>query len=119
MKPQFENASKSFKTLNPHLFGVGGLPAPVAKQNTSCALDGGGPGSEASKEGVGPRYRVTITVYRRRLLDSDNSIGGLKPLRDEIAIWLRSDDSDRLIQWEYHQLKTQQRPGTAVKIERL
>lgn len=39
MKPQFENASASFKALNPHLFGLGGLPSPQPQQNQPRALD--------------------------------------------------------------------------------
>jgi hypothetical protein len=118
MNPNFENASESFKALNPHLF-VGGLPSPLAKQIASCPLDSVVEGGKASQKGVGQRYRVTITVHRKRLLDSDNHIGGLKPLRDAIASWLKMDDGDDGVAWEYHQLKTAGTTGTFVKIEQL
>jgi len=66
----------------------------------------------------GPRVRVTLLAFRRRLQDSDNSIASMKPLRDEIAHWLGLDDADTRIAWEYGQQATRGSEGVAVRIER-
>jgi hypothetical protein len=65
---------------------------------------------------AGVRFRVDIISIRRRLVDGDNLQTGAKPLRDSIAHWLRTDDADRFITWEYHQLETRGEEGTIVKI---
>jgi len=51
-------------------------------------------------------------------LDADNLIGGFKPLRDAIAATLlHTDDAEKFVEWEYHQVKTAGRTGTSVRIE--
>lgn len=107
--------SDDFKKLNPHLFGMGGLAANQPEQKARPAL--GQKQQRPPSRSGGVAYRVTIIACRSRLLDSDNHIGGCKPLRDAIACWLRCDDSDKFIEWEYHQIKTSGAEGTAVRIE--
>lgn len=51
-----------------------------------------------------PILPVKIISFRSRILDSDNYISGCKGLRDAIAKSLGMDDSDRFIQWHYHQI---------------
>ncbi len=65
----------------------------------------------------GPRVRVTLIAYRRRLQDSDNSIASMKPIRDLIADWLGLDDADNCIAWEYGQHQTRGGEGVAVRVE--
>jgi hypothetical protein len=78
-------------------------------------LDRPQPAQQDGAAEVGGSPRVTIVVFRRRLVDDDNLIGGCKYLRDAVAASLRVDDGK--IEWEYHQVKTAGRTGTAVKIE--
>jgi hypothetical protein len=61
--------------------------------------------------------RITLITLRRRLLDDDNGVGSLKPLRDAIANTLGFDDGSPLIQFEYGQQKTDGEEGVVVKIE--
>lgn len=50
--------------------------------------------------------RATLTVYRNRLLDSDNLSGGCKQLRDALVhVGLLVDDSPKWSNWEYRQEK--------------
>ena len=115
MNPLFNHASESFKRLNPHLYGVGGVRAAEPEPTHAQTLDGAPAPQQDGPAQVARRPRVTITVYRYRLLDDDNLIGGCKYLRDAVAASLRR--SDDLIDWEYHQIKTKGTHGTAVKIE--
>lgn len=116
------HGSESFRRINPHLFGLGGVQPKVTQQKVGPALDGK---SQGRKEGGyrlatnGPILRVTLISFRSRLLDSDNLAGGFKPLRDAIARWLGLDDSDKIIEWECGQILTRGKQGTAVRIERL
>jgi hypothetical protein len=66
-----------------------------------------------------PRILVSLCGCGPRLLDSDNFIGGCKPLRDAIARWIGLDDNDSNIRWEYAQCQTSGRNGTIVRIERI
>ncbi len=61
-------------------------------------------------------YRVTITRWGPRKLDSDNLIAGCKALRDGIADRLGLDDADERIVWEYTQERHAERQVT-VRIE--
>ena len=63
--------------------------------------------------------RITFVRFCKREFDDDNLAGSLKQLRDIIAAWIGCDDSKRNIEWEYNQILTRGRCGTAVKIERL
>lgn len=60
--------------------------------------------------------RIAIIGFRSRLLDDDNFRGGCKPLRDAIALWLGTNDSDKNIHWEYAQCQTSGQEGTAVRL---
>lgn len=113
---KFDHASESFKRLNPHLF-VGSVEKPFTERNIAQALDSISEARKRCEKSL--EIRVTLTSYRASLLDRDNLIGGLKPLRDAIAASIGLDDSDEIITWEYHQLKTDGCEGTAVRIEML
>lgn len=120
MNLNLDDLPPHIKALNPDLFGrrspVARLPVTQPQHPPAPALGRPGPGAQAGRQSSG--FRVTLTSYRRRPLDRDNLVGGLKPLRDAIARTLGHDDSDEVIEWEYHQLKTSGAPGTAVRIER-
>lgn len=62
---------------------------------------------------------VTITSYRRRLLDEDNLIAGCKSLRDGIAASLGVDDADGRVKFECRQQQTDGAEGTLVMISRV
>ena len=115
MKPDFSHASEAFKRLNPHLCGVGGLRAAQPEPADARALDGAHAPQQGGAAQVGDRLRVAIVVFRRRLVDDDNLVGGCKYLRDAIAASLRRDDA--AIDWEYHQVVTKGKTGTVVRIQ--
>lgn len=118
---KFDNASDSFKRLNPHLFGGVALPSPKSEPRQSRPLDNQDAVRQERKfrmVGCGKQImRVAIISLRSRELDKDNLTGGSKPLRDAIARWFGLDDHDDTVHWEYHQVITKQRTGTAVRIE--
>ena len=118
MKPDFPHASESFRKLNPHLFGVGGLRSAEPQSDPGPALDSQPPEQKESPRGLGQgrRWHVCIIVLRRRIIDGDNLAGGCKALRDTIARWLGCDDAERFIEWEYGQHRTEGQVGTVVKI---
>lgn len=62
------------------------------------------------------RRRVHLTAHLTRLMDGDNMITGLKPLRDAVAMHLGIDDSDKYTIWEYSQSQTVGPPGVVVLI---
>lgn len=62
---------------------------------------------------------ITITSYRRKLLDDDNLVAGAKALRDAIATSLGVDDADLRLKWEYRQHTTDGAEGTLVTISRV
>lgn len=79
-----------------------------------------GPARPAPSQKSGARRLVvSLVVFRRTPVDDDNLSGGLKWLRDAIARSLGIDDGDRRVRFEYAQLATTGREGTAVKIERV
>ena len=110
----FKHASESFKRRNPLLFGVAGLSAAQPK----CGGRHGAAGAAATQTRSQDRVVVSLVVFRRTPLDDDNLTGGLKWLRDAIAKSLGIDDGDKRIQFEYGQIVTRGREGTAVKIEK-
>jgi hypothetical protein len=66
-------------------------------------------------------HDVAVTVVRcapRPLRDDDNLTASAKAVRDEIARWLGSDDSDSRIEWRVEQRKsTRKDQGTVIRIE--
>ena len=103
----------------PHLAPVGRVETAQPQPHARPALDGE-PAPQtrrATRVASGPRVRVTVIAYRRRLQDSDNSIASMKPLRDEIARWLGLDDADNCIAWEYGQHQTRGGEGVAVRVD--
>lgn len=108
---EIPQGSEAYRRLNPHVFSVAKLRAEVTEpdqrsQGQDSALEAGA---------ASPRYSVTITVFRRRLLDGhDNAAASCKQVADHITAFLGLDD-DRLIDWEFHQVKSR-RQGTHVLI---
>jgi len=113
-----KNVSDAVRRRNPHLYGakMGGLEAGQSKQTPVQALAG-----RKQKQQGGPRRLgiiVTMCVHRRRIVDDDNNIGSLKPLRDAIAKSLGLDDGDKTIAWQYTQVQTRGKEGVQVSMER-
>jgi hypothetical protein len=96
---------------------VGGLETSQPKQTPSRTLVSPDAKRKSGKAGV--EFIITLLSHRRRLLDSDNHIGSLKPLRDGIAKTLGIDDGSLAVRWQYHQIKTEGREGVVVTVERL
>jgi len=126
----FPHASESFKRLNPHLFGVGSVPATKPEQNprTLHAVPAGEEGGEGGVAPEGGRslredtaLAITLIACRRRLLDDDNLTASLKFLRDAIADNLLpgmyAGRADAFFAWECSQVETRGQEGTIVKIE--
>lgn len=109
--------SEAFRKLNPHIFALAGLrPAQPKPDQRSKSQD---QRMEARQERI--RYRVTFTVYRKRLLDQgDNDRYAMKPLRDRVAEYLGlANDNNEFLQWHYFQIKSRGPLGTHVLIETL
>lgn len=99
--------------LNPHL--VGSVPTTQPQPVAAPSLDG--PGFKLAEGAPGSlKWIVILTAYRRRLLDDDNHVGSLKPIRDAVAQHLGVDDGSPRIKFEYHQNKTSGRVGVSVVI---
>jgi len=110
LKP--DDLPEHIKRINPHLF-VGGVEKRFTKRDVAAALD---KAIQARPERTGSVV-VSLVSYRRKELDSDNLVGGLKPLRDAIANSIGIDDGDKRIRFEYGQIVTTGHEGTMVKIE--
>jgi hypothetical protein len=52
-----------------------------------------------------PKAKLQPLHGEYQAVDDDNLRGGLKAIRDGIAIWLRRDDGDDSLFWEYYQAK--------------
>ena len=116
--PRKANVSEAFRRRNPHLFGVGGLGAGQPQSHQGPALVQDPQAREASGEGVASgSARVTFCFFTHRILDDDNYVGGMKPLRDAIARWIGIDDGDPRLVWKYHQIPTAGRCGVSTTIE--
>lgn len=65
-----------------------------------------------------PRNRkpanVILTRLAPRRLDSDNAVGAMKHVRDEIALLCGFDDRDESVRWQYAQERAK---GYAVRCE--
>lgn len=118
MKLDEIQGSTTFRKLNAALFAaLAARPAQGAEpsrrsHSTDCRLDGPAPR-------LG--YRVTITQFRRRLLDGHDSLAfAVKPIVDEIGVFLGyPNDSDPALHWEYGQQETRGEEGVIVKIQPL
>lgn len=61
---------------------------------------------------------VTLTRCAPRQLDSDNAVGALKAVRDEVAAWLGVDDRDERIEWVVAQSKVPKiKQGTLIQFD--
>lgn len=111
MNPEFQNASESFKRLNPQLFrGVSpAQPQPDGRRDLAPA--------DAPQKGGPRRVVICLVGHRRRKLDDDNFVGACKHLRDAIASSLGMDDGDPRLRWEYSQHETGGAEGVAVTIQ--
>ena len=113
-----ENVSESVRRRNPEIYGpVRAVRSDLGERDPHTALDKKPRRIKKSKGSVA--LCVTLIVCRHRLLDSDNSCGSLKGLRDVIARHFGLDDADDCIRWEYGQVRTDGIQGVIVKIERL
>ena len=114
-----QQVSESVRRLNPHLYPNGGVlrqvEVQVPKQAAQKALDGNRP-KHKRRKGRQP-ICVTLVASRRTILDDDNNVGALKPLRDAIARSLMLDDGDARIRWEYGQCESKGTEGVMVRIE--
>jgi len=114
-----KNASESVRRRNPHLYGnqVGKVEASVTKPASVPALDSRKQKQKGSSRSL--EVVVTMCVHRRRIVDDDNNIGSLKPLRDAIAGTLGFDDGDKAITFQCAQVYTRGQEGVQVTIEKL
>lgn len=97
---------------------VGGLEAHQPERAPAPALDGRRQERQGGAKGVvGCRYLVTIVAVRARLLDDDNNVGSVKPLRDAIAASLGMDDGDWSVEWVVGQAKCAGKEGCFVSVE--
>lgn len=113
-----QRVSESVRRRNPHLYGgVGCVEASQPKQPVAPALDRG----IKKQKKRSPRLEIVVTMsaHRGRILDDDNNVGSLKPLRDAIADGLGIDDGDPAIKFCCSQIQTRGREGVLVTIERL
>lgn len=123
MKPDWKekiaNAPESFKARNPHLYQpvVGRVRSKVAESDRT--REGEDPTMGLSAEV--PCFCITITVYRKRLVDGhDNSRMACKALVDAITTVLGFDsDSDPRLEWIYHQIQSKITHGTHVIITKI
>lgn len=130
MKPEFKNASESFKRLNGHLFGLGSLGTFVNEPKQQRALERQTSPNQSRNQSMGRSrgrkseriLRITLLRFGKTEWDSDNLIAGLKPLRDTVAQWFfggtrGQHDGDKKIEWIYGQVKTTGQRGVLVKAE--
>lgn len=64
-----------------------------------------------------PRWVVTMVAHVRTYLDDDNLANAMKPVQDELADHLGTDDGSGLIRWQRGQVETRGAEGVAVSIE--
>lgn len=102
----------AIKARNPGLVTVGAVQR---EQDPQPALDTHVQREQAPGKALG--YVVSIVVFRKRLLDDDNSVGSVKHLRDIIARHIGLDDGDERVKWQYSQVRTDGEPGTLVVVQ--
>jgi hypothetical protein len=108
--------SKAFRKLNPHLNPLAaGLSTKESKSNDGIKSED--KSVERKQESV--EFCITIICFRKRLLDShDNLASSCKPLVDRITEWLGfNSDDNKLLSWNYAQIKTRGKVGVIVKID--
>lgn len=65
-----------------------------------------------------PPYVVTMTRISAGYLDDDGNVGAFKPVRDEIADWLRLNDRDPRVTWNCEQAACRMNEGgMSIQIE--
>jgi len=112
-----EKILRADQEQNPHRRQVDGLETSQPKPAAARALVSPDAKRKSGKAGV--EFIITLLSHRKRLLDEDNHIGSLKPLRDGIAKTLGIDDGSLAVRWQYQQIKTEGREGVVVTVERL
>lgn len=115
MKDIPQNVSQSFKDLNPHLYLVGAVETKVTQPVAAPALARGSSKLKGRKRCA--VVLVTFTAHRRRILDDDNNVASIKPLRDAVASHLQVDDGDSRIKWECGQCSTTGEEGVIITIQ--
>lgn len=114
--------SDATKARNPELFrrpqatpSMGAVGAKEHKPTTGPALVADLSARPTGASGMGS-VLVTITAYRNRWCDADNSANGYKKLQDSISRSLQIDDGSERIRFEYSQVRTDGPEGTCVRI---
>lgn len=92
---------------------------PVETHSAKCAPVGALVGSRPKLKGGKASMVISLTAFRRRLLDPDAVAYACKPLTDAIASSLGVDDADPIVSWQYFQQQTKGREGVLVMIEQL
>lgn len=113
--------SEATKRRNPEIYGRAKPVAGLRPEKPEPDQRSQGQNRELEQGKESPHYRISFTVYRKRLLDShDNARSALKALVDAItaSLGFRSDDCPELI-WEYHQIKTTGPQGVHILIGKL
>jgi hypothetical protein len=111
MKPDFTNASESFKRLNPHLVAALSPAKPKSDRRSDVAP------TDPPQKSRPRSVVVSLVGHRRRILDDDNFVGACKHLRDSIAASIGLDDGDPCLRWEYSQHQTRGAEGVVVTIQ--
>lgn len=75
--------------------------------------------SRKKQQGGSPCMVVSLTTFRRRLLDPDAVAYACKPLTDAIAQNIGVDDADSRVYWQHFQQQTRGAEGVLVMIEEL
>jgi hypothetical protein len=117
MKHVPQQVSESVRRLNPHLYPLGKMEARKPKPSAAPALERRVSRSKTSKRGVG--LAVSFCAHRKVLLDDDNNVASIKPLRDAVSAHLGVDDGDPSIRFQYTQIATCGTEGVSVTIERI
>lgn len=112
---RYEQRTKSINPPQIEHAVVGAVGAPKREQGQGAALDKKPPRIKKRKGRL--LVVVTLIACRRREADTDNSIAGLKPMRDAIARSLGVDDGDERVRWCYGQCRTDGETGVIVRIE--
>jgi hypothetical protein len=110
--------SEATKRRNPELWSSGPVVARLRAEKPQSDQRSEGQDRELEQGKESFSYRITISVFRKRLLDNhDNARSALKPIVDLITTTLgfASDDCPEL-EWEYHQIKTSGSQGTLILI---
>lgn len=109
--------SESFRRLNPELFGLGPVDPQVHSKPKGALVSEVSPEPSRKRSLCkGHSLTVTLTAYLPRRMDPDNLGTSLKPLQDAISDWLKLDDGDPRLRWEYGQVETRGAKGVLIAV---